>query len=105
MVEVTSDDKKLWGKVVDAMRRSESFQILVKGEKTKAFKKAYDLSVEYSKTKNLFAFLKCCLYQMRMPSVWSVMTAAPVDYDLKISDSDNGDVLVTGTPKAQPGKT
>jgi hypothetical protein len=105
MVEVTSDDKKLWGKVVDAMRRNESFHILIKGKKTEAFKKAYSLNTQYSKTKNLFVFLKCCFCQISMPSIWSVMTAAQVDYELKISDSDNGDVLVTGTPKIQPIKS
>ena len=104
MVEVTSDDKKIFDRIGDAIMRKEPFRILVKGKKAKIFKKAYELENKYSKTKNIFVYMGCFVRQVRIASIWSCLTMAHVGHTVIISDLEDGEVLITGTPKEEVAK-
>ena len=97
MIEATSEDKKIFNDVGDAIIRREPFSILVKGKKARIFKRAYEL--EHSKTKNFLVTLKCFFLQARIANIWSCLTMAGVAHTVKISDLGNGDVLISGIPK------
>jgi hypothetical protein len=108
MIEAKSDDKKIFDVIGDSIIRKESFRILVKGAKARLFKKIYELDIEYSKTKKLFVYLKIFFLQLTDLSVLRICSLVNVmakpDYEVEISDLENGDVLIIGIPKEGPTK-
>lgn len=99
MIEMASDEKKIFKIIGDAIVQNEPFQLFVKGEKAKIFKKLMFLEPEYERTKNLFLIFKFFWLQVKISPIWGIKQMAEYQkYSTQISDLENGDVLVSGIP-------